>query len=98
MQLTGTCIVMLNNFTSEVFKSTNESLGEFNTVKYFTSWRASIFGECEVGQEMMIPTMMVLQTRTSAGPLIALLAIRVTTDLLGSPLTARERNHVGSID
>ena len=38
----------------------------------------------------MIPTTMALETRISVVPPTALLAIRVSTDLLGSLLTARE--------
>ena len=49
-----------------------------------------LWGEFEVGQEMMIPTTMALETRTSAEPPIALLAVRVSTDLLGLPLRVRE--------
>ena len=83
---------VLNNFTSELklSKSTNELLGEVSTVNVLTSWRASELGESEVGQEMMIPTTMALETRTSAEPPIALLAVRVSTDPLGFPLRVRD--------
>ena len=86
---------VLNNLTSELklSKSTNEILGEVSTVNVLTSWRASSFvRRVEVGQEMMIPTTMALETRTFVEPPTVLLVIHVSTDRLDFTLRVVEHS------